>query len=168
MNYLQLYGMNGLSTVMPLPIKKNRAPSAKDTNAVPGQPWIDLSTGKVYQFGGTINGNAIWDSTFIRLVVNADTNSDVTFDANYNNFIVAIFNLNTGNGDEGTITINNSFVTPTSGAVIGATITGATASGFTTVKVTPAAGVLTVLYLNNGAAAFDGINVLYLTVTIAN
>lgn len=168
MNYLQLYGMNGLSTVMPLPIVSDSAPTTRNTNAVLGQSWVDKSTGKVYQYGGNINGLGVWDTAYAQVVVNADTHPDAAFTANYNSFTAAIFNLNTGEDATGTITINNSYVTPTSGAIIGATITGATASGFTTIKVTPTQGVLTILYRNNGTEAYDNLNVLYLTVTIAN
>lgn len=60
MQYLQLYGLNGLSNVMPLPIQANRAPTVLDGDAILGQEWQDGSTGDMYIFGGNIAGVNYW------------------------------------------------------------------------------------------------------------
>lgn len=264
MQYLQLYGMNGLSNVMPLPIVATVDPTASNTDAVFGQQWVNTTTGNVFIYGGTLNGAAIWvgaggvgaftsinvsgpagsvingglainsgtaSSTTIsagastgnvgilngtgtgtviignanagnvtintgaalalggsstsvsigaaagttntrlysfKAVADAGTSVNAAFTANAGIVTVAISNLNTANGGAGTITMTNNTVIATSGALISATITGAGAVGFATVKVVPGAGTLTIGYTNNGAAAFGGGNVLYLTIMIVS
>lgn len=60
MQYLQLYGMTGVSNVMPLPIQAQRAPTVLDGDAVIGQEWQDGSTGDMYIYGGPVAGQNIW------------------------------------------------------------------------------------------------------------
>ncbi len=168
MNYLQVYGMNGVSVVMPLPIRAKSAPTVNDKNAVPGQQWIDELTGIVYSFGGTINGSAIWSNQAIRLAADAGTSANVAFTANYSEFVVAITNLNTAVDASGAITISNNYVSTTSSAFIGATISGAQASGFNAFRLDPSDGLLTILYTNSGTEDFDGTNTLFLAIKIVN
>ncbi len=110
MPYLQLYGMTGVSSVMPLPIEANRAPGINDTNAVPGQEWIDQTDGTVYFFGGTVGGDAIWTGAGSAGVFNAIdvTNGPNTIDGTtaINNSHDSNTNINTGTST-GDVSIGN-------------------------------------------------------------
>lgn len=123
MNYLQLYGMNGLSIAMPLPIISDRAPLVTDKDALPGQEWVDKITGDVYIFGGIINGEGIWKSVSANAAgvfasidvttgpnsidgtteINSGTASDTTIGAGASTGNVSII----GATGTGTVTIGN-------------------------------------------------------------
>jgi len=122
MQYLQLYGLNGVSDVMPLPIIATTNPAVSNKDAVFGQQWINKTTGNVFVFGGTLAGNAIWVSiggaaTFSSITVTGPATSSINGELNintgtaYNTSIAA--GASTGNvailsgTGTGTVTIGN-------------------------------------------------------------
>lgn len=95
MQYLQLYGLNGVSDVMPLPIIATINPAVSNKDAVFGQQWINKTTGNVFVFGGTLAGNAIWVS-----IGGAATFSSITVTGPATSSINGELNINTATGDD--------------------------------------------------------------------
>lgn len=95
MQYLQLYGLNGVSDVMPLPIIATIDPAVSNKDAVFGQQWINKTTGNVFIFGGTLAGNAIWVS-----IGGAATFSSITVTGPATSTINGELNINTATGDD--------------------------------------------------------------------
>lgn len=111
MPYLQLYSLNGLTSGMPLPIEARQAPTARNTNAVLGQLWINVDTGATYIFGGTVGGDAIWvgaggAGVFTSLTVTTGAN-DINGATLINNNFNQSTGINTGTST-GSVTIKNS------------------------------------------------------------
>ena len=120
MQYLQLYGLNGVSEAMPLPILAKAAPTINNKEFVIGQLWINTLTGANYIFGGTVGGNAIWigsggagSFTSINvstgpnvingaLSINTDVNENVLINTGTSTGDVTI-----GSGNAGDITISS-------------------------------------------------------------
>lgn len=95
MQYLQLYGLNGVSDVMPLPIIATINPAVSNKDAVFGQQWINKTTGNVFVFGGTLAENAIWVS-----IGGAATFSSITVTGPATSSIDGELNINTATGDD--------------------------------------------------------------------
>lgn len=117
---------------------------------------------------GSVAGTSNTEIFSFKAVADAATSANAAFTANAGIVTVAISNLNTANGASGTITMTNSTIIATTGALISATITGAGAVQFNVTKAVPTNGVLTISYTNGGAASFNAGNVVYLSIMVVS
>ncbi len=106
MPYLQLYGITGVSSVMPLPVITNVAPTSSDTNYVIGQPWLNTATGFFYTFNGSNWSGAAGAGNFAAITVTTGPNV-INGSTLINNNFNQSTGINTGTST-GSVTIKNS------------------------------------------------------------
>lgn len=155
MEYIKAYSLNGVSVVQPLPFISNVDPSTNFSNAVLGQQWVNKTTGASFFFGGVVNGLSVWSP--INGVVNATAAAGNTANAifNVNARLVrgTITGLNTANTASGTISVLNTLVNVDSAVSVCFSLQGNEDATMTIDKIRTQAGVVTIIYTNNGTAA---------------
>lgn len=106
MSLIPVYSVSGVTGVMPLPIQSINNPDGNFTNAEKGQVWVNNTTGATFVYGGTVDGEGVWNEVsggefdFASISVSTGPNVlngtlDINTDENHDVFI----NAGTSTGD---------------------------------------------------------------------
>lgn len=106
------YGLNNpLQDVFPVPVKAERAPTAKDTRYEIGQVWVDQTSTQIYGLSSVASGAATWTllgaGTSDLESLTGDTGGDIFPTAGNINILGGAGVTVTGNGPSSTLTISS-------------------------------------------------------------